>query len=238
MTKAYDSELRALQERAYGRGADIHMDPEALRRLRELEHRGGDLLDPATPGDTADAVEPATSAHPRPAPAATPTPRRRLRLAAVAVLAALLGGALGVTGTLLASRWAGKSAPTHAEQVARLRPDTAYSLPQSVINGTGGDKVRAFADFHGMRTLVTETGGTTDPQWCIAVYPDSQLASTSAPSDTEGSSGCSAGAFPATAQFPITRDSPSPLRAAFRTDTALQFVYDKARNEIVVTSAR
>ncbi|MCP2638192.1 hypothetical protein K0817_016685 [Microbacterium sp. HD4P20] len=39
MTHEPDDELRALRERAYGRHADIHDDPAALARLRELEAR-------------------------------------------------------------------------------------------------------------------------------------------------------------------------------------------------------
>ena len=37
MTDQPDDELRALRERAYGRHADIHDDPAAMARLRELE---------------------------------------------------------------------------------------------------------------------------------------------------------------------------------------------------------
>ncbi|NLP84722.1 hypothetical protein HF576_12755 [Microbacterium sp. CFH 90308] len=39
MTDQPDDELRALRERAYGRHADIHEDPAAMARLRELEAR-------------------------------------------------------------------------------------------------------------------------------------------------------------------------------------------------------
>lgn len=37
-TRALEAELAALRARAYGRDADIHGDPEALRRLAELEN--------------------------------------------------------------------------------------------------------------------------------------------------------------------------------------------------------
>ena len=58
MPRASVRELDALRRRAYGPGADIERDPQALRRLAQLEAAAHAGADPVSAGEGAGATEP------------------------------------------------------------------------------------------------------------------------------------------------------------------------------------
>lgn len=76
MPEQFSDELRALRERAYGPAADIHGDPAALSRLRELEElsRAQSQAAPTTPNRTFPTLSamPADGVAPVPVDAAEP----------------------------------------------------------------------------------------------------------------------------------------------------------------------
>jgi hypothetical protein len=244
-----DGELRLLQARAYGPHADIQLDADALRRLRELEGKAesrGEIKagradapqDAPVPEAAPAAVEPADALAPV-EPTAPPRKRRPgIRLdprltAALALAAAIVVAALLVHGHV-------RSVPLQAgtKQVARLHLAPDYKVPGVFGSPEDGFEVAAFEPFHGVRPIVVSApaaSGTTTGDKCIGVYPEDTLASATSDSfQGPAWSGCGAGAFPADVQLGVTTDLPAELRSAFPKGTALQFVYDKAHNEVVV----
>ncbi len=232
-------ELNELRKRAYGPDSDIHIDPEALQRLRELED--GAAQRDAGPA----AVEP--SPEPVHAPAqpgeqvesANPNPRSDLlqRISQVrrsTVLIAL--GFAAIAGVIAASfilvqRVQSDPLQVGAEQVARLTVDPDYQIPRFFYSDR-----QAFREFYGLRVVVTG-GGTVDR--CLNIYADADITDPSSSSFTGGAlrGGCAAGSFPAMTQFRVDALSlPDELRTAFATSQALQFVYDDVNNEVVVFS--
>ena len=129
---------------------------------------------------------------------------------------------------------------TGADQVARLSIDPSYQVPgmfQNIV-AAEGDAVQAFHEFYGLRAIVGEGGwfsGGGEGE-CLNVF----LAADVENSDSNSFSGqirggCAAGPFPATIQLMSDdEDLPDELQSAFPGPTALQFVYDKANQEIVI----
>jgi hypothetical protein len=257
--RADDSELRALQARAYGRDADIHLDPAALRRLRELEGETG-----RTPGEATDAVgtapapapgpqasvsapAPQASAAPRAphaaAPAlaaedqAEPTMRARAawflrRPAILAGLAVLLAAAGVATGLAIGHRDPPDPLQRHAVEVARLPVDHSYVVPRAFGGGT------AFREYDGLRAIVQPGGqlsGNAEGGACLNVYLARDVTDPEA-NEFSGElwNGCAAGAFPAAVQFQATSGMPDALQADFPHAGAVQLVYDKADDEVIV----
>ncbi|WP_221585379.1 hypothetical protein [Microbacterium sp. G2-8] len=137
-----DDELDQLRRRAYGPAADIHEDPVALARLRELEGWADPVVAPDSREEDADAegVDPSRAGPPEVGadpgagePADPPAPRRPRWLspalavgsgiAAVAIM--LVAGAVGWGGGFVAG-WAQAPAPAgipdEAELVTVLEP--------------------------------------------------------------------------------------------------------------------
>jgi len=231
MDEPRHDELRALQRRAYGRGAGLA--PEEWTRLRALETaaapRSGAasrepgaeagaavprpaLPDPATresalPDRAPPDIAPPDAALPDPPPTphgSAPLRVRRLLLRGAALVAAALLGA-GV------ATWAG-SAPE--DEVATLRLTPAEDLP-----GWGGSEdTLASEPFHGLRLVKRPSG--EDGGSCLYVVP--------AETDASGIvfSGCSARSFPATAQLTVSPSMPSELRDAFGDGSGLRFVLE------------
>jgi hypothetical protein len=241
LTDEHTEELNALRKRAYGPDADIHQDPEALRRLRELE--GAAAKREPEPV----AIEPARESTPEPAqtPVESPAlniadaehpseqwvrrlPRFRrstvLIAIAVAVIAAIIAAAL-----VLVQRVQTDPLQVGANQVARLTVDAEYKIPRFFYSDR-----QAFTAFYGLRVVVTG-GGTVDR--CLNIYADADILDPNASSFTGGAlkGGCAAGQFPAMTQFRVDALSlPDELQAAFPNSDALQFVYDEANNEVVI----
>ena len=249
MVRPDESELRELQSRAYGPDADIHLDPDAVRRLRELEGKGNDHVDVGPSVDTPGVDEPAAPSAPfdadeePPAQASAPVitgalrllPRRRSTLIAAAVLVVLV---LIGAGALIAHRTQSDPLQTGARQVARLSMDRGYPVPRAI----GGDGVKAegFDDFHGLRAAVIDApvlGGKADDVF-MEIYRDDDITD---PDSTEFSGrmwgGNAAGSFPAMVQFEVSSDTPAKLRSIYG-GRSLQFVYDKAHHEVVVFEGR
>lgn len=263
MTDKKPSELELLRRRAYGPRPDIHLDPQAVSRLRELESRSRPV---PIPRSDPDAIEP----EPEPSPAvggnAAERPDttddaqrksvdwswarelfsrllRMRRSTALIVVAAVVIVVLALTALTLVQRVQVDPLQTGAEQIARLSVDPSYKVPEFFGQSSGEGGVEAFQDFHGLRTLAAvETNnwfvsnGTED---CLAVFSEEDIKPESASFSGLLLTGCSAGSFPAIAQFEITAQTfPEELRAAFPDSAAFQFVLDADNREIVVFMSR
>jgi len=238
-------ELRALRERAYGPGADIHSDPTALRRLAQLE--AGDT---ATRGQTAvvtayAATAAAADGEARPTGATSPAPSkpsrgRRVRtvlLWAVSVLVAIL---LTILVCVLVIRGPVVQVDATAgatEEAALPLEDAEIELPVEFGRSDDGD-TRAYADFHGVTPILTG-GGPGDPggECLVIMSSDGVTDFTADVYQGEFYVGCAANAFPAVVAFTVTSTSPERLRDAFPEGTALRFSLDVAKDAVVVFSS-
>jgi hypothetical protein len=119
-----------------------------------------------------------------------------------------------------------------ASQVARLSADATYEAPVFFSNGSA-DAPRAYEDFHGLRAIINDSGMGTDDR-CIVVFLSDAAADSDGNFNGPVYMGCAAGAFPAAVAFRVDATFPAQLRSAFPDGTALQFVFDKSGNEIVV----
>ena len=253
MDEVDDRELEALRSRAYGPGADIHLDPEALRRLKELE---GERRRRERAPFSETPPEPAVEAAVRPEPVDPEEPevehparlllRRLSRVRRSTALIALGAVALATTVTTaltLVERVQGDPLQTGATQIARLSLDEAYELPSFFpITAAAEGDVKGFEEFHGIRAVVGITGyyGIGSDDRCLYIYAEDDVTdSDSRPFSGPLLAGCAAGAFPAMTQFPTdTAAFSDELRSAFPEQTALQFVYDAEHQEIVVFADR
>ncbi|AXH37452.1 hypothetical protein DVJ78_17885 (plasmid) [Humibacter sp. BT305] len=247
-----DDELRVLRERAYGPASDIHYDPLALQRLQELERGTTDgeqlevgsgrtlerSIDPNVDGP--DEADPPVSAR-----AGWRLPAWRPRRATVLILlgVALFLVAVVVTLTVV-QRVQTDPLQVGAVQIARLSSDPSFEGPVP-SNGGSEDTTEAYSDFYGVRAVVApasnvgffSTSNVEADAQCLTIYQPELLTVTGEGSSYSGQlfmTGCSAGAFPATATFAITDTAPEGLANAFSPGTALQFVYDRDNNEVVV----
>jgi hypothetical protein len=241
MTHPESDELRVLRERAYGPAPDIHLDPAAVERLRELEgRRGGPEATPVAEADEGQIVVPAPAsaeaAVPAPGDAPVDGPRRppfRVRRSTVLIVLALIALIVVSYAALeIVQRVQADPLDAGATQVARLSEDAEYEAPAFFSNGSA-DATRVYEDFHGLRAIINDSGmGTGDK--CIAIFVSGTAI------DPEGNfngpiyTGCAAGAFPAAAAFRVDPMLPAELRDAFPDGTALQFVLDESGNQIVV----
>ena len=260
MTDPDDAELRALRRRAYGRDADIHLDEDAQRRLRELESRQVMTPPPVEPGPRprpgtdavpvpgdAPAAETSEPEDPEPAPSPSAARRRweavrRIRPRRSTVLIAL--GAVLVIATLATLLVVVQRVQTDpllrgAHQIARLSRDGRYTIPRVLDPGANGSGSpgHAYAEFRGLRSVVVRYADGTR---CLSVYPQEDITDPDAdPFEGLMSGGCAAGPFPATAQILLSDDGvPADIASAFPKGTALQFVYDRPHDEVVVFAAR
>jgi hypothetical protein len=257
VTEPTDDELRALRERAYRRDSDIHLDPESLMRLRELESRRGraepeaaepeTAIEAAEPETTEDDVAPVDEAS-RPPARWVPLLRRFARwlsgLRRSTVLIALGSAAviaLIATALVLVERVQTDPLQVGAVQVARLTVDQGYDLPP-FFSGFDGDGVNAYTQFHGLRAVTNAlifSPAAANGSTCLTVYAESDV--TDSPDSFSGPlfGGCGAGAFPAIVQFSVDVEQlPEDLVAAFPETTGLQFVYDSEHDEVVVFADR
>lgn len=184
-------EFVALRRRAYGRDADIHLDPVSLARLDELENARAALADEreSAGGVDADPVGPVSvipvsvaPAEPTPEePAATPwwveagqrvgplavrlgRRLRRLRRSTVLIaLGAALIAATLVTALIVVQRVQTDPLQVGAVQVARLAVDGGYESPFPPSLGPDGSdlEIRGYQAFHGLRA-------TTGPSFVFA----------------------------------------------------------------------
>ena len=256
MSRLADEEFQALRRRAYGPSADIHLDPSALARLRELEgaSRPNPLprLDPENPVETErqfplelqipvnEELERRGNERLRRFMLRGRLALRRLARIRRSTVVIVLGLAVTATATIVAlilvQRVQADPLLVGAEQVARLSVDSSFEVPG--VFGPNG--AQAYQEFHGFRPIVndgTRYGGNAGDS-CMNVFSSADLATATANSFSGFALGaCEAGAFPAAVQFrPDGQGAPNEkeLQSAFPDATAIQFVYDKVHNEVVV----
>lgn len=252
------SELEALRRRAYGRHADIHLDPQAVNRLRELEGDSRPPLDSDVPTDNeivstevaiAEVAE--TVDDSRIVEVVAPTTRRKWprelltylsrirRSTALIALGALVAVVLGVIALILVQRVQTDPLQVGAEQVARLSIDASYEIPQFFGYVGSASSVEGFQEFYGLRTVAVYgseswfyNGGTGD---CMTIFDDAIMEPDSNSFNGLLLGGCAAGGFPATAQITVAAEGlPDELRSAFPDSAAFQFVLDVKNHEVVV----
>jgi hypothetical protein len=255
---AVDNELENLRRRAYGPQADIHLDANALERLRQLESERS----PVPPVELDElAAAPEESVAPDHAegvdepPAAEivtlSAPRRwwlwisglRRSTVLIALGVVIVGVVIAVVLTV-AQRVQTDPLQVGASQVARLSIDSGYLIP-TVFGGSEdgtSQNAHAYQQFHGMRELVwkVDPGAGLPKTYCLSIYPQADVTdATSNSFSGQVFQGCAAGKFPAMAQFEMgTGGLPKELHSAFSTKTALQFVYDEAHHEVVVFASK
>lgn len=126
-----------------------------------------------------------------------------------------------------------------AEQVARLAQDAGFTRP-GFFGGRDADQPPLFGYevIGGLRAMVAPIGdgfAGSSATSCLYLFQASDL-DDSSPDSINGRvwQGCSAGGFPATAQFIVTADNAEGVKQRFPEGTAVQFVYDPTTNEVVV----
>jgi hypothetical protein len=246
-------ELRRLRERAYGPDADIYGDPEAVRRLEELEaatasRRGAapsaERLTEPDPqmGRETDAPddlgEQPDDRHESPDDGATPpsrvpagmSPRLWRWVPALWIASILLTAAVAAVSSAewVSSAWAPVTrgpAGVHQLAVLTASPDPA---PSGIFTGM---QLRSFGDFYGLSVLSpVPQKGATSAQTCLLVIPTANYLSSAADFSAAAlRSDCAAGKFRATVQLAVDGASPEALKATFPQGTALQFVLDGSR---------
>jgi len=224
MTDA-DAELRALQSRAYGRDADIGGDPEAMRRLADLEA--------PQPVEPSVAVAP-SSATPVSAPEAQsaapasvesePVPRPgsfnpRPRTAWIAVAGAAVAVVAAVSASIAVAVTAA-ARPVEPGLVDTIAVDPGADWWDALGERTDGSVL--FEDWHGLTFVRNEGWSEIDDQRCLLGVPTDTVRSASNGFTAIGME-CSAGAFPASLQIIVDAGQPDELRDRFPEGTALKF---------------
>lgn len=232
-----DDELAALRRRAYAPGADISSDPAALQRLLELEEREATddraLSTPVPEAGVVDAPEADASD-----PDTRTRPRRRPRRSTVILLsAAALVIVLAITAVTVVQRVQTHPLQAEAPQIARLTPDAGYEAPDVLTVGSGGDTT-AYTEFEGFRAIVSAPPTPDRGEYCLTVFQPELLSV----QDAGGwaydgqfvAPACTAGIFPAAATLRLLPGSPELDHTSLPEGTALQFVFDREDNEVVV----
>lgn len=244
-----DEELRALRKRAYGPDADIHLDPRAVARLRELEGFGRpevpvpeEVDEPAAHAEV-DAHAGQEKEPPRPVlsylrAALTRLGRIRRSTALIALGAAALA-ALLIVALVLVERVQLDPLQVGAVQAARLSADPSFEPPAIFTPANGEPRVQVFEEFYGLRPVVSNRGlfgGGGDSVQCLTMFSSADLDRAAANSFAGfAMTGCQAGSFPPMTQFRVDAEGvPGQLVGAYSETTGVQFVYDGAHNEVVV----
>lgn len=242
-----DAELRALRERAYGPEADIHLDPVAQARLRELEAVPPipDAASPAVatprdehptlPGEEPGEAEPRDE-HPSPSSPAPPlapqadmtddpeprdddAPARRGTLSrrTIWLWAASVALALFVGAGITAA-----TSSLGGNHVAVLPEVDVTEWPTSMF-GDPQDGARVFETFEGTRVLVVPNAwGSPDSEIvCVFVVRDESEEGSEAANEIL-TTGCGGTAFAPTASFTVTERSPAALRDRFPVGTGVR----------------
>ncbi|MBC7761478.1 MAG: hypothetical protein H7201_06705 [Candidatus Saccharibacteria bacterium] len=264
MTPANDEELQVLRKRAYGPNADIHRDPGAFERLRELEGavRGsvplvdaGDFEAGSTPAEQAgvrsaeeagvtSTEQAGTASAPVENETALPAKKRLRPLSRVGRFRLSIALGLAVASIIFAGALVLNQRPqidplqAGAREVVRLSVDPSYKVSSYFFGSEFGRdlQAQAFTEFDGLRAVVTVGYGGGSNDACLNLYPSAVTV------DPKASSfagrlriGCASGNFPPRIQFRADAAGlPADLRSAFPKSAALQFVYDSATNEVVV----
>ncbi|CAL4861180.1 hypothetical protein [Microbacterium sp. MM2322] len=236
-------ELRALRARAYGPAADIHLDPEAMRRLAELEEAGRPAavreipLVPPVEEPVREEDAAASPSEPGVVPPAEAEPafwrRPRVRTAvwtAAVVVAALFGAGLAYSVVAMTP----VSTSSGADQIATLSPSVTPQIPPGYF---GWEEDGLAFEYEGLTVVQTPYGfysGSAEGASCIRVFETRLIPDPEEFTDTDGWSyegnlwgGCAVGAFPASAAVPLTGEG-AP-EADLPDGRAIQFVLDGDR---------
>ncbi|AZZ50215.1 hypothetical protein C5E02_13985 [Rathayibacter rathayi] len=208
-------ELAELRRRAYGRRPDIDRDPLARARLVALEAGARPVAHEAAPPDVAaPAVEQPDSEH-------TPAPRSARARTVLGWTTALL-----LTAAVAATLFVTRAPEPPGREIAVLPLTNGTDIPG--WEGLGFDGSVTTEDFGGL-TVVRQSrpgdAGLTvvrqrrSPSTGSCLY----IVRTVDPQDGPFFQGCTAGAFPAVAQFTVTSDAPEALRERFPVGTGLRF---------------
>ncbi|MDQ1076309.1 MULTISPECIES: hypothetical protein [Microbacterium] len=241
MSTDEEAELAQLRHRAYSPSADIASDPDAVRRLVELEARAA--ADERVPEPAPAAPDEPVGAPEDEIPDAIPELSRftlpRLRRSTVIMLgAAALVVATLATLLVVVQRVQTDPLQAGATQIARLAPDPTFEVPSSLTTGITGN-VTAFEEFEGFRVISQPSYFDAEgAARCMTVWQPELL-------DRAGGGGfsydgefflttCGAGSFPANMTMLLREETPERAQTDFPAGTALQFVYDATNNEIVV----
>ncbi|MEO7123109.1 MAG: hypothetical protein ABI400_08355 [Lacisediminihabitans sp.] len=258
MAQDDDQELRVLRKMVYGPDADIHLSPQVVDRLRELEgtarqqalHAPEALL-PSPEFSDAPPVAPIDEL-PEPAPEKPSRARellRRLshvrRSAVLVALSVVVVAAILATALTLIQRVQADPLQVGATQVARLKPTNAYPAPV-VFGGDGAgssSQAQSYQAFYGLHAVVSTTGGalrTNANGFCLTVYTAATVTDPTSGSFTgQFMRGCAAGKFPAMVQFTMGVEGfPAALRSKYGKATSFQFVYDEVHHEVVIFTDR
>lgn len=268
MTDPDQDEFVALRRRAYGRDADIHLDPASLARLDELENARAVIADAGSaPNVDAELPAPDAVVAVEPAPEdPVPTPwwrevahrvgpwvvrfgrwlRARRRSTVLIALGAALIVATLVTALIVVQRVQTDPLQVGAVQIARLTVDGGYEnpFPDSASPAGSDEETRGFQAFHGLRAMTGPSYGFSPFAWdanavCLTIYVESTLEVQSNGFSGSIFSSCSAGGFPPMLQFPVDNiELPDELAAAYPDARGIQFVYDRENDEVVVFADR
>ncbi|MFB7892087.1 hypothetical protein ACFC1I_07810 [Microbacterium sp. NPDC056044] len=214
------AELRALRLRAYGPDADIRDDPEALRRLHELEGRtagtpAGEVPRPGEPGEVSTVREEPPAGPPAREPVAK-TPwwerHRTLLWGGSLVIAAVLGVAVGSV-----------QLPPDREQVAVLGADADGQWPEQMWGARPPDGV-TYEEYLGLTAIASARDfGNGTNSTCLWVYDSASV------NFGLSAGSCAAGSAPASTTIAVTAQAPPALLEEFGEGTTLQFVRDDDR---------
>lgn len=209
-----DEELTRLRARAYGREADIQADPDALRRLDELENATGEASSPGELQAPSTEEEPAAIAQHDAEPAPSRGSRSRFRLSRrtlagvwiSSVVLAGIGG--GVLGAAVAER--------DPSVITVLSEAQELGVPTDMVSADFADPIR-FQDYLGLHVIAyTMTPSDDDAaQACMAV------------GDSTGGArgGCLPEALDAIAVIEVSAGSPQPLRERHPVGSVIQFTH-------------
>ena len=238
-----DAELAALRARAYGADADIHDDPVALARLRDLEERrrimGEAAVAPSAPAAPAVGPPPSLPAFSfasppadtdaRPSAGQTPDPDRDGAAdpaAGPAAAPAASGTAprsrgrllLACAATALATAAVTAGITLWAASAGAERPDAvvrpaADPTPSEIISGPFTDTVQ-FEDFHGMQVTVGTSAGDPTQRCVFVAVPQGDFSS--------GTGGCAIVPFDPQLDLALATYAGSELADAFGSDAVLR----------------
>jgi len=209
-----DEELTRLRARAYGRKADIHADPDALRRLEELENATDEASSPGELQAPSTEEEPAAIAQHDAEPVLARGSRFRFRLSRrtlagvwiSSVVLAGIGG--GVLGAAVAER--------DPSVITVLSEAQELGVPTDLVSADFPDPIR-FQDYLGLHVIAYTMTPSDDgaAQDCIAV------------GDSTGGArgGCLPEALDAIAVIEVNASSPQPLRERHPVGSVIQFTH-------------
>jgi hypothetical protein len=248
---APNDELRRLRERAYGPGADIHDDAEALARLHELEvaQRLAEpplpaamdpMLDPAPDGEADPASDPESDHAPdrralddapvppggdpqEGEPDATAQDDRPARLSRRTrwLWAGSVAAALIVGAGLTMA-----TSSVAGGRVAVLAEDEPSAWPANMF-GDAQEGSQIFQPFHGVRALVVQNAwGNSDTGLSCVFVVRAEGEDDAAPTTEILTTGCGDAGFAPTASFEVTDASPDELRDRFGVGTGLRIVIE------------